>query len=366
MTLTTALLLGWNSTVGSGIARAQQSPDAWTGQGRAVLPSGLTVELEFSPASGVSSTAAPGVLAARTPAGHGAARPGGSADDGRTAGCERASSAADARGYADGPRPRADRARRPKASPSADTGRESHPDTGRESHPDVGRELRPSAGRESHPDVGRESHPDTGRESHPDVGRELRPSAGRESHPDVGRESHPDVGRESHPSSNTGTAKEPSPVRSDASPGRSADAQLLPIVIPSEQAAPFAPSAPAAVLPKSAGAGGTSSAVPTAAVSPVASASAAPASSVASPAAGQSGGQSGAKAAAGEAPEQPEERPVRALAGPPDVPPALVTHRTSMDAWRSALCTALFFLIAVGLLVRRGLGRATGRRRQGW
>ncbi|WP_344636824.1 hypothetical protein [Kitasatospora cystarginea] len=342
MTLTTALLLGWNSTVGSGIARAQQSPDAWTGQGRAVLPSGLTVELEFSPASGVSSTAAPGVLAARTPAGHGAARPGGSADDGRTAGCERASSAADARGYADGPRPRADRARRPKASPSADTGRESHPDTGRESHPDVGREL------------------------HPDVGRELRPSAGRESHPDVGRESHPDVGRESHPSSNTGTAKEPSPVRSDASPGRSADAQLLPIVIPSEQAAPFAPSAPAAVLPKSAGAGGTSSAVPTAAVSPVASASAAPASSVASPAAGQSGGQSGAKAAAGEAPEQPEERPVRALAGPPDVPPALVTHRTSMDAWRSALCTALFFLIAVGLLVRRGLGRATGRRRQGW
>ncbi|GHH68888.1 hypothetical protein GCM10018781_26660 [Kitasatospora indigofera] len=65
----TGLLLGWNSPP----VLAQQSPDGWSGQGRATLPSGLTVRLDFAAAPGVTVTAEPGRLADRAggrPAGY--------------------------------------------------------------------------------------------------------------------------------------------------------------------------------------------------------------------------------------------------------------------------------------------------------
>ncbi|MGK4581923.1 GEVED domain-containing protein [Kitasatospora sp. HPMI-4] len=103
--LATALLLGWTSTAWPDVARAQQSPDAWNRARRAVLPSGLAVELEFSPAPGVSSTAAPGRLAARTGSGHGATLPSRGADGGKSSVREAAASASVTSGYADGLRP---------------------------------------------------------------------------------------------------------------------------------------------------------------------------------------------------------------------------------------------------------------------
>ncbi|MDH6123541.1 Ig-like domain-containing protein [Kitasatospora sp. GP82] len=75
--LATALLLGWNSTVAPDFAAAQQTPGTWSVERRAVLPSGLAVEMEFSPLPGVSSTATPGSLAARTGTASGGTRPGG-------------------------------------------------------------------------------------------------------------------------------------------------------------------------------------------------------------------------------------------------------------------------------------------------
>ncbi|MDH6576284.1 Ig-like domain-containing protein [Kitasatospora sp. MAP5-34] len=54
----TALLLGWNPPP----ADAQQTPDTWTGQHRAVLPSGLTVTVEFAPLPGVTASSVPGKL----------------------------------------------------------------------------------------------------------------------------------------------------------------------------------------------------------------------------------------------------------------------------------------------------------------
>ncbi|MER8186693.1 Ig-like domain-containing protein [Kitasatospora sp. NPDC094015] len=55
------LLIGWNSPP----APAQQSPDSWSAERRAVLPSGLRVQLDFAPLPGVDVTAAPGKLAER-------------------------------------------------------------------------------------------------------------------------------------------------------------------------------------------------------------------------------------------------------------------------------------------------------------
>ncbi|MFD9127807.1 hypothetical protein ACFV0G_24085, partial [Kitasatospora sp. NPDC059571] len=56
------LLLGW----AAGPAPARQTPAAWTGGAQAVLPSGLTVRLEFAPLPGIDAAAAPGVLGGRT------------------------------------------------------------------------------------------------------------------------------------------------------------------------------------------------------------------------------------------------------------------------------------------------------------
>ncbi|WP_030273160.1 Ig-like domain-containing protein [Streptomyces sp. NRRL B-24484] len=47
----------------TGPAGAQQSPAAWNQDRTAVLPSGLTVRLDFSPLPGITATAAPGTLA---------------------------------------------------------------------------------------------------------------------------------------------------------------------------------------------------------------------------------------------------------------------------------------------------------------
>ncbi|MCX5211912.1 Ig-like domain-containing protein [Kitasatospora sp. NBC_00240] len=91
--LAAGLLLGWNSPP----SLAQQSPDGWSGQGRATLPSGLTVRLDLAAAPGVTATAEPGRLADRP----GVGRPAGYAD-GLTAG-------APAEAFALAPdRPRAD------------------------------------------------------------------------------------------------------------------------------------------------------------------------------------------------------------------------------------------------------------------
>ncbi|MFG2823170.1 Ig-like domain-containing protein [Kitasatospora sp. NPDC048365] len=59
--LATGLLAGLNSTP----VAAQQSPDSWNGDRRAVLPSGFAIQLDFSPLPGVKATAAPGKLADR-------------------------------------------------------------------------------------------------------------------------------------------------------------------------------------------------------------------------------------------------------------------------------------------------------------
>ncbi|MFI9327784.1 Ig-like domain-containing protein [Kitasatospora sp. NPDC052868] len=63
------LLIGWNPP----FSAAQQSPDTWSGEHRALLPSGLSVQLDFSPAPGTSVTAEPGELADRAGGGRAAA-----------------------------------------------------------------------------------------------------------------------------------------------------------------------------------------------------------------------------------------------------------------------------------------------------
>ncbi|WP_405012488.1 Ig-like domain-containing protein [Kitasatospora sp. NBC_01539] len=53
----------------AGVADAQQSPAAWGKDRRAVLPSGLAVQMDFSPLPGVAASAAPGTLGRRAGAG---------------------------------------------------------------------------------------------------------------------------------------------------------------------------------------------------------------------------------------------------------------------------------------------------------
>ncbi|WP_037971976.1 Ig-like domain-containing protein [Streptomyces sp. NRRL WC-3742] len=59
--LTAGLLTGWNAP----LSVAEQSPDTWSGEHRAVLPSGLSVQLEFAASPGVGITASAGELADR-------------------------------------------------------------------------------------------------------------------------------------------------------------------------------------------------------------------------------------------------------------------------------------------------------------
>ncbi|MFF7994171.1 Ig-like domain-containing protein [Kitasatospora xanthocidica] len=59
--LTAALLAGWNVP----LSVAQQSPDAWSAEHRAVLPSGLSAQVDFDASPGVRVTAGPGELAER-------------------------------------------------------------------------------------------------------------------------------------------------------------------------------------------------------------------------------------------------------------------------------------------------------------
>jgi len=63
--LATGLLIGLNSTP----AVPQQSPDTWSAERRAVLPSGLSVQLDFAPLPGVNATPSPGKLAERSGSG---------------------------------------------------------------------------------------------------------------------------------------------------------------------------------------------------------------------------------------------------------------------------------------------------------
>ncbi|MER7751034.1 Ig-like domain-containing protein [Kitasatospora sp. NPDC097643] len=66
--LAAGLLIGWNAP----FSLAQQSPDTWSGEQRAVLPSGLSVELEFAAVPGVAVTAGAGELADRAGGGRSA------------------------------------------------------------------------------------------------------------------------------------------------------------------------------------------------------------------------------------------------------------------------------------------------------
>lgn len=67
--LATGLLAGLDSP----LVHAQQSPNAWSAERRAVLPSGFVIQADFSPLPGVKSTAAPGKLAERAASAAGAA-----------------------------------------------------------------------------------------------------------------------------------------------------------------------------------------------------------------------------------------------------------------------------------------------------
>ncbi|MFJ9606438.1 Ig-like domain-containing protein [Kitasatospora sp. NPDC101176] len=66
--LAAGLLTGWNAPY----SVAQQSPDAWSGEHRALLPSGLSVQLDFTASPGVSATAEPGELGERAGGGRAA------------------------------------------------------------------------------------------------------------------------------------------------------------------------------------------------------------------------------------------------------------------------------------------------------
>ncbi|MFJ8040405.1 Ig-like domain-containing protein [Kitasatospora sp. NPDC096147] len=61
--LATGLLIGWNSPLLGPAAVAQQTPDSWSAERRAALPSGLRVQLDFSPLPGVTAKGATGKLA---------------------------------------------------------------------------------------------------------------------------------------------------------------------------------------------------------------------------------------------------------------------------------------------------------------
>ncbi|MER5862000.1 Ig-like domain-containing protein [Kitasatospora sp. NPDC002040] len=61
--LATGLLIGWNSPLLGPAAQAQQTPDSWTAEHRAVLPSGLGIQLDFSPLPGIAVKSVPGKLA---------------------------------------------------------------------------------------------------------------------------------------------------------------------------------------------------------------------------------------------------------------------------------------------------------------
>ncbi|WP_395295311.1 Ig-like domain-containing protein [Kitasatospora hibisci] len=67
--LAAGLLIGWNPPPSA----AQQSPGGWSGEHRAVLPSGLTVQLDFAAAPGTAVIAEPGGLADRAGGGRAAA-----------------------------------------------------------------------------------------------------------------------------------------------------------------------------------------------------------------------------------------------------------------------------------------------------
>ncbi|MGW4898462.1 hypothetical protein ACWEQL_40435, partial [Kitasatospora sp. NPDC004240] len=69
LTLAGGMLIGWNPP----FSRAQQSPDTWSAAQRAVLPSGLVVQLEFTAVPGASVTALPGELSDRAGGGRAAA-----------------------------------------------------------------------------------------------------------------------------------------------------------------------------------------------------------------------------------------------------------------------------------------------------
>ncbi|MFH8380194.1 GEVED domain-containing protein [Kitasatospora sp. NPDC018058] len=66
--LAAGLLTGLNAP----LSVARQFPDAWSGEHRAVLPSGLSVQFDFSASPGVSVTAEPGQLADRSGGGYSA------------------------------------------------------------------------------------------------------------------------------------------------------------------------------------------------------------------------------------------------------------------------------------------------------
>ncbi|MFD0411176.1 Ig-like domain-containing protein [Kitasatospora sp. NPDC127116] len=68
--LATGLLTTWNAP----LSVARQSPDTWSAEHRAVLPSGLSVRFDLDAAPGTGVTAAPGELADRSAAGLPAAR----------------------------------------------------------------------------------------------------------------------------------------------------------------------------------------------------------------------------------------------------------------------------------------------------
>ncbi|GAA1187175.1 hypothetical protein F4556_003655 [Kitasatospora gansuensis] len=61
------LLVGWNSTLLGPAAEAQQTPDSWTAERRAVLPSGLGIQFDFAPLPGIAVRTAPGKLATGGP-----------------------------------------------------------------------------------------------------------------------------------------------------------------------------------------------------------------------------------------------------------------------------------------------------------
>ncbi|MDR3033518.1 MAG: hypothetical protein LBV78_10505, partial [Kitasatospora sp.] len=64
----TAALIATGLLTGLGIppVAAQQTPDGWSAERRAVLPSGLTVQFDYAAVPGVGVDTAPGKLADRT------------------------------------------------------------------------------------------------------------------------------------------------------------------------------------------------------------------------------------------------------------------------------------------------------------
>lgn len=63
----TGLLVGGNLTLLGPAAEAQQTPESWTAERRAVLPSGLGIQFDFAPLPGIAVRTAPGKLATGGP-----------------------------------------------------------------------------------------------------------------------------------------------------------------------------------------------------------------------------------------------------------------------------------------------------------